>query len=166
MADMQESCNQGQRAPENEPLQVLTFSTSGMVCGVDINNVQEIHEMVDIARVGHAPAYVEGVINLLDRVIPVIDLQIRLGIGNAAHRKASRIIVAEVRSTLVGFIVDSVIEVLSISAYDLRPPAPGSGRIGIEFVAAFAEVENRLITVLDLERVLVPDDTAIPGLKI
>ncbi len=146
-------------SPE-KPTQVLAFTTGGMECGVDILLVQEIHEIVDVAPVANAPSYVDGVVTLFDRSIPVIDLRMRLGIGARQRSKATRIVIVEVRSTFVGFIADAVTEVLCIPAHGIRAEEPcGAGIDGV-YVKGHAGVGDRRITILNLEKVLLPDGEA------
>jgi purine-binding chemotaxis protein CheW len=140
--------------------QVLIFTAGGIECGVDIIIVQEIHEMVEVAPVTDAPSYVDGVIDLFGQSIPVVDIGILLGIGSREHSKISRIVVVEVRSTLVGFIADAVREVLSIPSHNFRRQGSGSGGIDGAYVEGLAEVGSRRIPVLDLEKILLPDGAA------
>ena len=108
----------------NEILQLVTFSIGEEDFGVDILKVQEIIRMMDITKVPRAPEFVEGVINLRGKVIPIIDLRRRFGRTPKPHDKDTRIIVIEMSGIIVGFVVDAVSEVLRIpkSTVEAAPP--------------------------------------------
>ena len=108
---------------EQEVLQLVTFHVGKEEFGVDILAVREINRMMAITRVPHAPEFVEGVINLRGQVIPVVDVRSRFGLAAAEHDKNTRIVVVELPGKVVGFLVDSVSEVLRVSAA-LVEPAP------------------------------------------
>ena len=105
-----------------ELLQLVTFSIGEEEFGVDILSVQEIIRMMDITKVPRAPEFVEGVINLRGKVIPIIDLRRRFGLSTRDHDKHTRIIVIEINNMIVGFVVDSVSEVLRIPSSTVEPP--------------------------------------------
>ena len=97
-----------------EALQLVAFRPAHEEFGIDIKNVQEINRMIDITRIPNAPAYVEGVVNLRGKIIPIVSLRAKLSLGEVEWDKATRITVAETEGIILGFIVDSVSEVLRI----------------------------------------------------
>src|SRR5256885_17103531 len=99
---------------------LVTFHVGTELFGVPISTVQEIVRVPAITQIPQAPGFVEGVINLRGRIIPVIDLRKRLSHGGAGatfemHDKKSRILVVEAEGRLVGVIVDEVSEVLKLA---------------------------------------------------
>ena len=98
------------RRQDDALIQLVTFSIGDEEFGVDILKVQEIIRTMEITRVPRAPEFVEGVINLRGKVIPIIDLRRRFKLVDRAHDKHTRIIVIEISSMVVGFVVDSVSE--------------------------------------------------------
>jgi purine-binding chemotaxis protein CheW len=138
----------------DELLQLVSFNIGEEEFGVDILKVQEINRMVDITRVPNAPDYVEGVINLRGKVIPIIDLRHRLNMVQKEADKDTRIVVVELESKIIGFIVDAVNEVLRINkSITEAPPAMVAG-IDAEYITAIGKLEDRLLILLDLERIL------------
>jgi CheW protein len=95
---------------DDQLLQLVTFSTGDEEFGVDILKVQEIILPMAITKVPKAPEFVEGVINLRGKVIPVIDLRRRFGLKSKAQDKYTRIIVIEINQMIVGFVVDSILK--------------------------------------------------------
>ena len=138
-----------------ELLQLVSFKMGEEEFGVDILKVQEINRMMEVTRVPNAPSYVEGVINLRGKVIPVVDLRTRLGMDRREHDKHTRIIVMELNGKVVGFVVDAVSEVLRIPRSVTEPPPAVAATEGADYITAVGKLEDRLLTLLDLEKVLV-----------
>ena len=136
-----------------ELLQIVSFRVGEEEFGLDILRVQEIIRMQDLTRVPHSPAFVDGVINLRGKVLPIISLRKRFGMHEQAHGKDTRIVVLEIQNMVLGFIVDSVSEVLRISASAIAPP-PRLGKVGREFVAGVGKLEDRLLILLDVDCIL------------
>jgi purine-binding chemotaxis protein CheW len=141
------------QAATEELLQIVSFRVGEEEFGLDILRVQEIIRMQDLTRVPHSPAFVDGVINLRGKVLPIISLRKRFGMHEQAHGKDTRIVVLEIQNMVLGFIVDSVSEVLRISASAIAPP-PRLGKVGREFVAGVGKLEDRLLILLDVDRIL------------
>ena len=136
-------------------LQLVTFKIGEEEFGVDILRVQEIIRIMEITRVPKAPHFVEGVINLRGRVIPIIDLRKRFGLTAREHDKDTRIIVIEINKMIVGFVVDAVHEVLRIPADTVEPPPPAvMGSVDSEYIKGVGKLDDRLLILLDLDRLL------------
>ena len=137
-----------------EVFQLVSFNIGQEEFGLDIQRIQEINRMVDITRVPNSPVFVSGVINLRGKVIPIIDLRKRFGFPPKENDKNTRIIVVELGETVVGFIVDAVQEVIRIPKSITEPPPLIVAGIGSEYITAVAKLENRLLILLDPERIL------------
>lgn len=122
--------------------------------GVDIREIQEINKLVPITEVPRSPQFVEGVINLRGQIVPVIDLRVRFNIERKEYDKKTRIIVINVNNKKIGLIVDSVSEVLRISLSDIQDPPAEAVREGVEFIKGIAEINDRLVVILDLKSIL------------
>ncbi|MDR3177074.1 MAG: chemotaxis protein CheW [Desulfovibrio sp.] len=139
---------------DDELLQLVTFSIGEEEFGVDILKVQEIIRTMEITKVPRAEAFVEGVINLRGKVIPIIDLRRRFGLDSKAHDKHTRIIVIEINNMIVGFVVDSVSEVLRIPAGTVEPPPPVVAGLDSEYISGVGKLQDRLLILLDLDKLL------------
>lgn len=134
--------------------QVVVFQLAEQTYGVDIARVFEIIRMETITRVPRAPQFVEGVINLRGRIIPVIDLRRRFGLPNNEQTGASRIIIVEMNQMTVGMVVDAVLEVLRLPADSIEPPPSVINGIDSAYLRGIALWGERLIIMLDTEKVL------------
>ncbi len=139
----------------DELLQLVSFKIGEEEFGVNILKVQEINRMLEVTRMPNAPSYVEGVINLRGKVIPVVDLRQRLGMTRRERDKNTRIIVMELSGNVVGFVVDAVSEVLRIPRNVTEPPPAIGSSVSADYITAVGKLEDRLLTLLDLEKVLV-----------
>lgn len=135
-------------------LQLVSFRIGSEEFGVDILKVREINRMLTITQVPNAPEFVDGVINLRGKVIPVIDLRCKLGMPRAEHTKDTRIIVVELEGRTVGFVVDEVSEVLRIPENITEAPPPMVAGIKAEYITAVGKLDDRLLILLDLEKTL------------
>ena len=136
-------------------LQLVIFQLGGEEFGVDIMQVQEILRMPEATRIPQSPEYVKGVINLRGKIIVVINLDTRFGMQTKEIDDDSRIIVAEVGENIMGMIVDSVSEVMRLPTSSIESaPEIVASKIGAEYIKGVGKLEDRLLILLDLERVL------------
>jgi len=148
------SGNKNQKQRSTAPLvQLVSFHLDGEEYALEILRVQEIIRMQDLTRVPNSPNFVEGVINLRGKVIPVVGLRKRFGLAPLPADKHTRIVVVEVNGTVVGLVVDSVSEVLRIAADTIEPP-PRLGKVEREYVSGVGKLENRLLLLLDVDYLL------------
>lgn len=148
---------------DDELLQLVTFSIGEEEFGVDILKVQEIIRTMEITKVPRAPEFVEGVINLRGKVIPIIDLRRRFGLDFKTHDKDTRIIVIEINNIVVGFVVDAVSEVLRIPANTVEPPPPVVAGVDSDYISGVGKLQDRLLILLDLDKLLSSEDLDMLG---
>jgi len=135
-------------------IQVVGFRIGDETFGLRIASVREIVRVPEITAVPQAPDYIEGVINLRGKIIPVMDLRKRFGEREVRRDKKNRILVVEVDSKLVGLIVQSASEVIKIAPSEIEAPASllQEGEMG--FVTGVGKLNGRLIILVDLRKLL------------
>jgi purine-binding chemotaxis protein CheW len=138
----------------DELLQLVSFNIGDEEFGVDILQVQEINRMLEVTRVPNAPEYVDGVINLRGKVIPIIDLRRRFGMPRKEHDKHTRIVVVELSGKVVGFVVDAVKEVLRIPRSVTEPPPSIAGSVNEEYITGVGKLDDRLLILLDIGKIV------------
>jgi len=144
----------------DEILQLVSFKIGEEEFGVEILKVQEINRMLSITKVPNAPSFVEGVVNLRGKVIPIIDLRSRLNMEKKESDSKTRIVVVEIDGKIVGFIVDEVSEVLRIPRNITEAPPAVVAGIDSDYITAVGKLEDRLLILLDLDKVLKSDEKA------
>ena len=143
-----------QSADDSNLIQLVTFKLGEEEFGVDILKVQEIIRMMPITKVPNAPEFVEGVINLRGKVIPVIDMRRRFGLEPSPRDSQTRIKVMDMQGQVVGFVVDAVSEVLRIPESTVDDPPAVVAGIGSEYMRGVGKLEDRLLILLDLDKLL------------
>ena len=143
-----------------ELAQFVNFRLRDEEYGVDIGSVREITRVVDISHIPESPSFIEGVTNLRGQIIPVVDLAKQFGLAPQEKLpESARIVVTEVKGQTVGMIVDEVPEVIKIPEENIEP-TPELIQTGIrkDYIKGVGKLENRLIVLLDLEKVLAPHE--------
>ena len=135
-------------------IQLVVFDLASEHYGVDISDVREIMRMQNITKVPGAVSYVEGVINLRGKVLPVLDLRKRLGLKVAEQTEESRIVVVDIADGEVGVIVDAVTEVLRVPNASIEPPSSMVAQGNSDYLRGIAKLTDRLIILLDLNKLL------------
>jgi purine-binding chemotaxis protein CheW len=145
---------------EHEPIsrQYLTFNTSGECYALGILSIKEIIEFGNITKVPLVPLFVRGVINLRGAVVPVIDLSARLYGHCISEGKRTCVVIVEINTPdglmELGIVVDAVNEVLELSSTDLSQAPNFGSRIRTDFIEAMARINEKLVMVLALDKVL------------
>ena len=153
-APRQDILHGSEQEHEDNLLQLVTFRIGEEEFGVDILSVQEIIRLMQITMVPHAAAFIEGVINLRGKVIPVVNMRTRFNLPAVEHDGNTRIVVMEFNQKIVGFLVDGVSEVLRIPASTVEPAPPVVCGIGSEYIRGVGKLEDRLLILLDLDTLL------------
>jgi purine-binding chemotaxis protein CheW len=142
-------------------LQIVVFELADERYGLDIATVYEIIRHQPITAVPQAPSFVEGVINLRGRIIPVVDLRDRFGFPAGELTKATRIVVCEAGGTRVGLIVDGVSEVLLVGTDAIEPTPDVAAGAEAGYLAGIANLGDRLIILLELAGLFGVSESAV-----
>lgn len=136
-----------------EKIQLVTFKLGKEEFGFDILKVREINKMMSMTKVPGAPAFMEGIMNLRGHVIPVINLRRLMGMENREYNRETSIVVIDIPGKTYGFIVDAVREVLRIPVTVTEPPPALTAGVESGFVTSIAKLDDRLLFLLDIEKV-------------
>jgi len=140
--------------------QFLTFSLGEEEYGVDILKVQEIKGYVPTTRIPNAPDDVRGVLNLRGTIVPIVDLRRKFNLAEVVYDQFTAIVVIVVQERVMGMVVDSVSEVMSIPPGDIQPP-PDFGAMNGSMLRGMARVGEKLIILLDIDAVLLGENTSL-----
>jgi purine-binding chemotaxis protein CheW len=155
---MQNKVDQARLDAQAGSEQYLTFQLAGEEYGVDILRVQEIKGWEKATRIPHAPHYVLGVINLRGAIVPIIELRRRFGLESVEFGPTTVVIVVKVASErgerTVGMVVDAVCEVYNVDAADVKPPPEVGSSVDTAFVRGLATVEDKMLILLDIDRLI------------
>lgn len=138
--------------------QFLSFCLQGEDYGIEILKVQEIKGFSKLTPVPHAPPHLKGIMNLRGTIVPVIDLRVRFGMSEAEYTPFTVIIVVNVRGKVVGLVVDGVSDVLNIPRGEVQDTLNIGGSIDTSFLSGMGKVGDRIVLLLDLDKLLGESD--------
>jgi purine-binding chemotaxis protein CheW len=141
--------------------QFLTFSLGDEEYGADILKVQEIKGYVPTTRIPNAPSDVVGVLNLRGTIVPIVDLRRKFGLEQVEYDQFTAIVVVVVQDRVMGMIVDSVSEVMSIPPADIQPPPDLGDGMSSNTLRGMAKVGDKLIILLDIDVLLLGECTTL-----
>lgn len=137
---------------------LVTFRLGQELFGVPIGAVQEVVRLPEVTPIPETPWFLEGVISLRGRIIPVMDLGRRLRLPPRPRTRATRVLIMETGGRQVGLIVDAVLEVVRLPQNAIEPPPPLISGIGVDYIAGVGKHRDQLLILLDLPKVLDPEE--------
>ena len=132
----------------------LTFRLGAEEYGIDILRVQEIRGYERPTTIANAPAYLKGVINLRGSIVPIVDLRTKFNLAEARYDSFTVVIILNVARRVIGIVVDSVSDVLTLEAAQLRPAPEFGATLNTEFIRGIGAVEDRMLILMDIEKLL------------
>ncbi|RMH36141.1 MAG: purine-binding chemotaxis protein CheW [Nitrospirae bacterium] len=146
---------------------VLTFQLGEECYGIDILKVQEIKGYTAVTHIPNSPPYVKGVLNLRGTIVPIVDLRLKFGMTPCEPTMFTVVVVVNVRERVMGMLVDAVSDVLELGEGDIQPPPELGASVDLAFIAGMGNSQDRLVTILDIERVFAETDAtsddSLPG---
>jgi len=137
--------------------QFLTFRIGGEEYGIDTLRVQEIRSYEPPTRVAHSPDFIKGVVNLRGVIVPIVDLRMRLG-QSGEYNAFTVVIVLNVAQRIVGVVVDSVSDVLELSADEIKPRPEVAAALDARFITGLGKIGERMLILLDIDTMVVSPD--------
>ncbi|HHY40948.1 MAG TPA: chemotaxis protein CheW [Syntrophaceticus sp.] len=141
-------------ASGGQEIQLVIFRLGVEEYGVPITQVREINLLSKTTKIPNSPAFLEGVINLRGQIIPVVDLKKRFSIDHTEYSKDARIMIVEVNESVIGIIVDEVLEVLRLPASSIEPPPPVIAGITAAYLDGVGKLDDRLFILLNMDKIL------------
>jgi len=156
------------RAVVARPAEYLSFKVGAEEYGIDILRVQEIRGCDAVTRIAHVPQFIRGVINLRGVIVPIVDLRLKFGLGAARVDEFTVVIILNVARRTLGIVVDSVSDVLQLSAEQIRPAPQFSSQVDVSHIVGLGTVpagsdsaDERMLIIIDIERLMTSADMAL-----
>jgi purine-binding chemotaxis protein CheW len=137
----------------------VSFDLAGEVYALPVERLQEVLRVTSITRVPHAPNPIRGITNMRGRVLAVVDLRVRLGLPSAELEPQNRILVVASRDHWIGLLVDSAHQVVKVLPSTVQPPPADVMTERSDFIRGLCQVEDELVILLDVDRVLLIHDS-------
>ncbi len=144
---------------DNNLVELSTFLVGDALCGMDILKIQEINKLIDMTSVPQAPSYVLGILNLRGQIITSIDLSQKLGLGVTDLSLDPRNIIVNSNGEHIGLLVKRISDVVQANTDKFEPSPSNMGGIQGEFFTGVYKTEDKLIGILDVEKVLRLEET-------
>lgn len=145
--------------------QYLGFQVAEEEYAIGILRVREILEYDTVTKVPTTPPSIRGVINLRGRVVPVVDLAVKLGLPESTITKRTCVVVIEVdlegERTVMGVLADAVSQVLDLPAGEIEPPPPFGPRVRVDCLLGMGRAGKKFVLLLDIDKLLSMDELAV-----
>ena len=141
-------------AIEGAGSEFLAFTLGSEEYGIDILKVQEIRGYDAVTRLPDAPDYIKGVVNLRGTIVPVVDLRLKFKMKDVGYGPTTVMIVLNVADRVVGIVVDSVSDVVRLSAEQIREVPELGATIDRQFLTGIGTLDERMLILLDIERLM------------
>ena len=128
----------------------LTFTLGAEEYGIDILKVQEIRGYNSVTRIANTPDFIRGVINLRGHLVPIVDLRVRFGLGDPRYDAFTVVIILNIGTRIVGIVVDSVSDVMTLKREQIRPAPEFSSNLGTEYLLGLGALADRMIILVDI----------------
>lgn len=139
----------------------LTFCLGNEEYGIEILKVQEIRGWEQPTTIANSPDFIKGVINLRGTIVPIVDMRIKFGLGNADYNALTVVIILNVAKRVVGIVVDAVSDVITLSGEQIRPAPQFGGAMDTQHIVGLGTIEERMLILLDIERLMCSRDMAL-----
>ncbi|MGB7757224.1 MAG: chemotaxis protein CheW [Salinisphaera sp.] len=146
---------------ETDQREVLVFTLGGEEYAVDILKVQEIRGYSNVTRIANVPEFIKGVTNLRGEIVPIVDLRIKFALGEADYTEHTVVIVLNIGERVVGIVVDSVSDVIGLSAEQIKPAPEFGGQMNTAYLQGLASIEERMLILIDVEAMMTSREMAL-----
>jgi purine-binding chemotaxis protein CheW len=142
-------------APKKE---FLSFKLGQEEYCLDILSVQEIRGYDTVTSIANTPDFIKGVINLRGNIVPIVDLRIKFRLSEARYDATTIVIILNLNKKMIGIVVDSVSDVIALPVDSIREAPRFGSAINTEFISGMATVDERMLIVVDIQRLMSSDD--------
>jgi purine-binding chemotaxis protein CheW len=139
----------------------LTFRLGEEEYGIDILKVQEIRGYENPTRIANAPHFLKGVVNLRGTIVPIVDLRLKFNCAKAEYDSFTVVIILNLRQRIVGIVVDSVSDVMGLMPENYQAAPEIESVIDSEAVLGLGSVGERMLILLDIEKLMSGDDMGL-----
>lgn len=143
------------------PLEFLSFTLGREEYGIDIQQVQELRSYETVTRIANAPAHIKGVVNLRGIIVPIVDMRIKFNLGTPVYDQFTVVIILNIASRVMGMVVDSVSDVITLKPEQIKPAPPMSAVLDTEYLRGLGTLDERMLILMDLDRLMSSDEMGL-----
>jgi len=145
----------------NEANEFLTFTLGKEEYGIEILKVQEIRGYDAVTKIANAPEFIKGVVNLRGTIVPVVDMRIKFSLGNVEYNQFTVVIIINVSGRIIGIVVDSVSDVITLAADQVKPAPQFSAHLDTGYIIGLGTVDDRMLILADIEKLMSGSDMGL-----
>jgi purine-binding chemotaxis protein CheW len=138
----------------SESRQYLTLRLGAEEYAIDILRVQEIRSYEEPTRMVNSPGFIKGVVNLRGVIVPIADLRLKLGVETVEYNDFTVVIILNIHGTVVGAVVDSVADVLTIATDAIKPSPQFDSGMDSRFIVGLVTEGERTLIVMNVEALM------------
>jgi purine-binding chemotaxis protein CheW len=142
-------------------LEALAFKLGNEEYGIKILKVQEIRGYETVTRIASAPEHVKGVVNLRGTIVPIVDMRIKFKLGEPTYDQFTVVIILNIQDRVVGMVVDSVSDVISLTADQIKPAPDMGGALNTDYLVGLGTVDERMIILVDIDRMMSSEEMGV-----
>ncbi len=161
MAEVLNRPNQAIATPADGRLEVVTFTLGEEEYGIDIQRVQELRGYDTVTCIANAPAHIKGVVNLRGIIVPIIDMRIRFNLGEPRYDEFTVVIVLNIGGRVVGMVVDSVSDVITLSAEQIKPAPEMGSAMDTDYLIGLGTLDERMLILVDIDRLMSSEELGL-----
>ncbi|MBS7781045.1 chemotaxis protein CheW [Acidovorax sp. CCYZU-2555] len=151
----------GKMAEGTAAREYLTFRLDQEEYGIDILKVQEIRGYEPPTRIANAPSFIKGVVNLRGTIVPIVDMRLKFNCSQAEYNSFTVVIILNMHQRVVGIVVDSVSDVMELTADAIRSAPDIDSAIDSGSITGLGSVGERMLILLDIEKLMSSDDMGL-----
>jgi purine-binding chemotaxis protein CheW len=141
--------------------EALAFKLGNEEYGIKILKVQEIRGYESVTRIASAPEHVKGVVNLRGTIVPIVDMRIKFKLGEPTYNQFTVVIILNIQDRVVGMVVDSVSDVISLTAEQIKPAPDMGGALNTDYLVGLGTVDERMIILVDIDRLMSSEEMGV-----
>ena len=147
--------------PTDMPLEFLSFKLGAEEYGIDIQKVQELRGYDAVTRIANAPTFIKGVVNLRGIIVPIIDMRIKFNLGEPSYNEFTVVIVLNIAGRVVGMVVDSVSDVITLKAEQIKPAPEMGASLDTDYLIGLGTLDERMLILVDIDRLMSSDEMGL-----
>ena len=161
MAEVLQRPNQAIAIPADGRLEVVTFTLGQEEYGIDIQRVQELRGYDTVTCIANAPAHIKGVVNLRGIIVPIIDMRIKFDLGEPRYDEFTVVIVLNIGGRVVGMVVDSVSDVITLGAEQIKPAPEMGSALDTDYLIGLGALDTRMLILVDIDRLMSSEELGL-----
>ncbi|WP_322404270.1 chemotaxis protein CheW [Massilia luteola] len=151
---MQDTSQHASSRPAQQPCEFLAFRLGNEEYGISILKVQEIRGYEAVTAIANAPVFIKGVVNLRGIIVPIVDMRVKFDLGTPVYDQFTVVIILNIGTRIVGIVVDSVSDVITLNAEQIRPAPEMGAAVDADYLIGLGTLDQRMLILMDIDKLM------------